>query len=70
MDGFDIFSGHLDQEPMWLETAQNLDEASQRMKIRAGTKPGPYFIFCCETHKIVESIDTSDSTTDHAPHAA
>jgi hypothetical protein len=41
MDGFDIFSGHLDQEPMWLETAQNLDEASQRMKDTGGYQAGP-----------------------------
>jgi hypothetical protein len=70
MDGFDIFSGCLEKEPMWLEAARDLNEASQRMKARARTKPGPYFVFCCQTHEIVESIDTSDSTGDHATQTA
>jgi hypothetical protein len=70
MHAFDIFSGHLEKEPMWLETACSLSEASERMKERARNKPGPYFVFCCETNQIMESIDTSGSATDRAPHAA
>jgi predicted RNase H-like HicB family nuclease len=66
MEVFDVFSGRLEQEPMWLETAKSLTEASERMKQRARNKPGPYFVFCCETRQIVESIDTSDSAADRA----
>lgn len=70
MEGFDIFSGRLEQEPMWLETAHSLNDASQRMKERARIKPGPYFVFCCQSNEVMESIDTSEAASDPAPHAA
>jgi hypothetical protein len=60
MEGFDVFSGRIEREPMWLETARSVDEAIERMKDRARTKPGPYFVYCCESSKVVESIDTSE----------
>lgn len=70
MEGFDIFSGRVEQEPMWLETAHSLNEALERMKHRALSKPGPYFVFCCKTQQIIESIDTSSDARDPAPHPA
>jgi len=70
MNVFDIFSGSFDCEPIWLETANSLIEASEHMKARARTKPGRYFVYCCQTAEVVESIDTSDSGIVRAPHVA
>lgn len=56
---YDIFFGDLDHQPMWVESVSNLDEASTRMKERAQSKPGRYFIYCCHTQKLLDSIDTS-----------
>jgi hypothetical protein len=70
VQGFDIFSGQLEQNPMWIEFAHSLDEARDRMKERARSSPGPYFVYCCETRKVVESIDTSEVSGTRSPHAA
>jgi hypothetical protein len=54
-----IFSGFTDKDALWLESVEGLGAANERMKERAADSPGPYFIFCTKTHKVLASIDTS-----------
>jgi hypothetical protein len=57
---FDVFSGRLSQEDaVWIESAEGLAEAYQRMLRLAADKPGPYFLFSSYAHKSVACIDTS-----------
>jgi hypothetical protein len=67
---FDIFSGRLEKEPMWLETAHSLNEAIERMNQRAQQKPGPYFVYCCQTQQVLDAVDTSAKGQSGASHAA
>jgi hypothetical protein len=55
---YHIFSGFRDKNPMWLETVEGLATAHKRLQERATEEPGPYFIFCSETHAVVASLDT------------
>lgn len=56
---FDIFSGRLDKNPMWIDSTQGLFAAAQRMNIFAASKPGRYFVYCARTHEVLASVDTS-----------
>jgi hypothetical protein len=56
---FDVFSGRLDQEPLWLATAGTLDEARSFMLKRAATSPGRYFVFCVRTNQVLSETDTT-----------
>jgi hypothetical protein len=56
---YDIFSGYIDRNAIWLESVEGLGDASDRMLELATGKPGPYFVFCLTTHKILASVDTS-----------
>jgi hypothetical protein len=55
---YDIFCGHVDKDAVWIETVDGLGAATDRMKQLAEEKPGPYFVFCTETHKVLASIHT------------
>ena len=57
---YDIFSGSIDNAPLWLETVDDLEEARERMKQRGLESPGPYFAYCSFTQTVVEVINTSD----------
>jgi len=57
---FDIFSGAFDRDPMWIETVEGLDSACDRMREHAAQNHGKFFVFCMETHKVVDSIDTTE----------
>jgi hypothetical protein len=59
---YDIFSGETDKDALWLEAVEGLGTAKDRMQVLATQTPGPYFVFCQRTHKILASIDTSVST--------
>jgi hypothetical protein len=56
---YDIFSGLRDKDAVWLECVEGLGAAYERMKKIAAKSPGPYFVFCAQTHAVLASIDTS-----------
>jgi hypothetical protein len=58
---YDIFSGKVDGDSIWLEAVEGLGAANDRMEEHAKRTPGPYFIFCQRTHAVLASIDTSAS---------
>lgn len=55
---YDIFAGSPDKA-LWLEAMEGLGAACERMKERATEFPGPYFVFCTGTHKVLAVIDTA-----------
>jgi hypothetical protein len=56
---YDIFSGHVDRDALWLETVEGLGAAVAKMKEYAEQSPGCYFVFCTHTHSVLASVDTS-----------
>ncbi|MGC2330279.1 MAG: hypothetical protein WA581_02400, partial [Candidatus Acidiferrales bacterium] len=54
---FDIFSGVLDQTPIWREAVEGIASARERMEQIAANRPGPYFVFCGLSHSVVAKID-------------
>jgi hypothetical protein len=58
-ESYDIFSGSPQGEPVWLESVDGLDAASQRMHERANQMPGRYFVDCVHTNEVIASVDTS-----------
>ena len=56
---FHIFSGFRDKDALWLDSVEGLAAANEKMKQLGAEKPGPYFIFSTDTHKVLASIDTS-----------
>jgi len=50
---YDIFSGIVDENMVWLEVVEELGTALDRMKELATIKPGSYFIFCRETQRFI-----------------
>jgi hypothetical protein len=56
---YDIFSGCRDQNPLWLESVEGLEQACETMRQRAALSPGPYFVFCVTNQAVLASIDTS-----------
>lgn len=59
---YEIFSGSLDDRPMWPEAVEGLNTATARMKERARMLPGRYFVFSAEENAVLASIDTSYET--------
>ena len=57
---FDIFSGELEKDAMWLEAVQGLAAARERMNQIASETPCKYFIFCTANRSVLESIETSE----------
>jgi hypothetical protein len=55
---FDIFSGTLNNQPMWLETVEGLSGARQRMQEIAAAKPGRYFILSLPDRRVLADIET------------
>jgi hypothetical protein len=55
---YDIFSGRID-DAIWIEATEGLVNAYEKMAKVAADKPGPYFVFCSESHTICASLDTS-----------
>lgn len=56
---YDVFTGHFDRDPLWLDRIEGLDAAYLRMTERAADSPGPYFIFCTESNSVIATVDTS-----------
>ena len=57
---YDIFSGSLNDRPIWLEAVEGLGSATARMQERAKQFPGRYFVYCPEEKTVLASIDTSN----------
>jgi hypothetical protein len=55
---FDIFSGDMDRDAMWVCAVKGLAAAKERMERIASTKPGRYFIFLSATHEILAHVET------------
>jgi hypothetical protein len=64
---FDVFSGSLDNDAKWVESIEGLGAATQRMFQFSVIRPGPYFVFDCEKHKVVASTDTSPKPKSKPP---
>jgi len=62
---FDIFFGrYRDGDAQWLECAEGLGMAYERMKELAMERPGPYFVFSCPTREVLASVDTTPSISE------
>jgi hypothetical protein len=57
---YEVFSGLRDKDAVWLECVEGLGAAYECMKEIAAKSPGPYFVFCARTHRVLASIDTSN----------
>jgi hypothetical protein len=60
---FDVFSGSVDHNPLWLQSVRGLGSALQRMRERAEHAPGPYFVFDSSTSTVWDLVDTSSNRT-------
>jgi hypothetical protein len=55
---YDIFSGSSPNDALWLEAVAGLDVACEKMMQHADKSPGPYFVFCQKTHKVLAHVNT------------
>lgn len=62
---YDLFAGALEAEPVWLESFDDLTHACTRMRERAQTLAGRYFVYCPEIDKMFAVIDTRPSKDVH-----
>jgi hypothetical protein len=56
---YDIFSGQVDKDALWIGAVEGLGSAAMQMHQLAAEKPGSYFLFCTKTRQVLASIDTS-----------
>ena len=56
---FDIFSGSIDKNALWLERAEGRDNPNRRMDEIATKSPAKYFAFCDLSRTVVAQTDTS-----------
>jgi hypothetical protein len=54
---FDIFSGEIHKDAVWLETVTGFDQARMRMEQIAALQPGRYFIYCSVTNSVVAHVE-------------
>jgi hypothetical protein len=59
---YDLFRGRDDESNIWLESVDDLNGAKASMEAHAKETPGPYFIACQRTNKVLASVDTSVSS--------
>jgi hypothetical protein len=55
---FDIFSGQIDNGPLWLESVEGLSNARGRMRQIAAEKPGRYFVFSPANNSVLAEMET------------
>jgi hypothetical protein len=67
---YEIFFGHNYENAVWLEVVEGLGCAVERMKERATKTPGPYFVFCAQSHAVLLYIDTTSIETIAQRHSA
>jgi hypothetical protein len=56
---YDIFAGESDNDPIWIAAEEDLESAQDHLCSLAAFAPGPYFLFCNETQRVIVSIDTT-----------
>jgi hypothetical protein len=60
---FEIFRGHYgEMDVVLLAIVDGLCAASDHMLQIAAEKPGPYFLFSCETHRVLLKVDTTNQS--------
>lgn len=64
---FDVFRGSLENGALWIESIEGLGAATQRMFQLSVLRPGAYFVFDCEKHKVLASTDTSPKSRSKPP---
>lgn len=55
---FDIFSGKIGENPVWMEAVEGLSHARARMNDLAAQIPGRYFVYSLSKRVIVAEIET------------
>ena len=55
---FDIFSGQIENNAMWLESVEGLSKARDRMRQIAAEKPGRYFVFSPASNSVLAETET------------
>jgi hypothetical protein len=55
---FDIFSGHLGEDALWLEAVEGLSNARERMQKIAEQTPGAYFVFSSMGQSVLARLET------------
>lgn len=58
---FDIFRGATDEDAVWLDAVEGLENAVQHMEEIAALSPGRYFICRQQGHAVLARIDTRGS---------
>jgi hypothetical protein len=58
---YDIFSGQIDINAMWVESVEGLSNARDRMRQIAADKPGRYFIFSPASNSVLAEMETVSS---------
>jgi hypothetical protein len=56
---FDIFSGAIDRDAVWVAVVEGLEAACAVMRQYALERRGKYFVYCMQTHRVVDSVDTT-----------
>jgi hypothetical protein len=56
---YDVYSGRINHNPIWLESVHGLGNAYELMTRLATKSPGPYFIARANTKFVQGTIDTS-----------
>jgi hypothetical protein len=57
---FDIFSGTIGEDAMWIESVEGLEAARKRLNQLASQSPGKYFLYGVEAHAVLASVDTTN----------
>jgi len=56
---FDIFSGTIDRDAIWVAVVEGLEAACAVMREYASEHHGKYFVYCMQTHRVLDSVDTT-----------
>jgi len=62
---YDLFSGAPEEDVLWLEAVDGLNNAIDRMTQRSRENPGRYFVYSAGSQAVVASIDTNRRESDH-----
>jgi hypothetical protein len=61
---FDVFSGSVSgTTAVWMDCADSLETARDKMETLCAENPGPYFVYSAELQRIVANIDTAEEIT-------
>lgn len=64
---FDIFSGELEKDAIWVEAVEGLATAKERMKQIASETPGRYFIFSLADRLVLDRTETHETSETPKP---